>query len=348
MLREYVFYSSRDGERLNVSLRGLLNTGSQAGQVGDVLTPVPPILIDKELPSSGHLQSIADESTSPTGLGFAGGITSTSGPFIASLAPNQEFGIWLQRQIPAGMTPFPAHLVSLGYQFTANGITYQETCNGMFRIANTAVQGYELSMGVNRLPDFTAAPVETFSSLPHTTTLTLEPNTTYYAVTNFRNRFGLVSQSTDATIIPINGSGEESSVPPSAPVKQAITATASGAFEITALYYFLQDPTAKDDNGKIVSTSTSFHLFVSFDGSDPLLQMPISVPFRNVGGVMLLDYTTDAQDIGTTAKAVVRVYRSSDSSESTNSTVIEATSIETAFGPASLGVFWPQVAQAQS
>lgn len=52
--------------------------------------------------TTGSVQTIADESTAPTGLSFTSNYTFATGISIGSLAPGEFYGVWWRRKIPAG------------------------------------------------------------------------------------------------------------------------------------------------------------------------------------------------------------------------------------------------------
>ena len=338
-IKEIVWFNSRTSCTLNVTARGMLGTFATSGSAGDILTPIPPIAIGKELANPlflGNVQTIANENTPPTAVTFSTPIVSTDGVQVASLNPNEQFGLWMHRQIPSGALATPLVLNSIAYSFTdANAVTYSDLANGQFRVFNTGLQRYEFFVGQDIIPDITGTPEETFSALPHTTTYNFAPSHTYNYVTNFRNQFNMTSEPVSFGQLSLDGSGNPVLPKPNAPVSATIVAVASGAFRIVAQYYYQGDPSPADN----------FRLYISYDGSNPLLETPVDVPVVNVLGVYHLDFTTSVQTVPTTAKAVVRTYRSSDGQESTNVNVVSATSVSTDFGEARVKALWRQVAE---
>jgi hypothetical protein len=330
---EIAYYSTRTDEALTVPSigRGLLGTSAQMGVIGETLNCVPPILLATEAPSSGQIQTIANQTTSPTGLSFSNSVT------ITSLNPYGEMGLWIKRQLPAGMSAFPEFTVSIALQFTLDGVTYNDLLNGLFRVSDSSLIGYQVWWGIGAPPDLTQPANETFTSFPYTTTtsFTADLPCTLYLSTNARNQWGLVSENTNWTILPITSTGTKNQ-PPSAP-DTTVTATSTGAFEIQGVYYFLKDAVPAD----------AFHLYVSFDNTNPLLQSPITVTPKELGPVDFADYITSAQTIGTTASVILRTYRTSDSQESTNTDIITCTSVTTDFGPAILKGFYRGIAQVE-
>jgi hypothetical protein len=364
-LKEIVFYSSRTSRSLTICARAMLGTTATASSVGDILTPIPPVMIAHDTPDplvGGNVQLIPNEHTAPSSVTFVNGITPATGLNVTLMNPSEQFGLWIHRSVPNNAPATPRITVSLGIQFTLNDVTYTDYCNGMFRIADSGLEQYETFVGVGVLPSTSGTPTETFSSLPHTTTYTLTPpgsgTLTYNFVTNYRNAYGLVSDNVDVESITIDHNGNLIVQPPISPVAQSIVSTVSGAFTVMAQYYYQGDPnpayvpktTTVDDEGNVTVTPASgtWHVYLSFDGSNPLDETPISVAMTNVGGVIYLAYTTAVQAVPTTAKCVVRVCRASDGQEDTTTTVVSTTSVAPDFGTARLQGVLENVAEQQS
>ena len=193
---------------------------------------------------------------------------------------------------------------------------------GRSRAACAADERWELYRGVDAAPDLDAAPWETFTSSPHVTAaLGLPPSGTraYHFVAQRRNRFGLVSRNRAATIIEIDAAGEQVSDRPSAPGQYGIEAIAGGV-RITAAYAYDADaPAARAD---------SWLLYISDDGSDPLLAVPVEEAMVRVDGVARLAYDMAEPAAGVTFKAVVRIRHSGVAPDpdidSQNTGVVEA------------------------
>ncbi|HET6325806.1 MAG TPA: hypothetical protein VFG04_14105 [Planctomycetaceae bacterium] len=321
---EAMYYSSRGDQYLNVPAagRGVLGTSAQAGSWTDTITAIPPIMLALETPSSGAIQGpLANETTSPSGLTFVNSVT------ISSLTPWQEMGLWVQRQLPSGMTAAPWFENDISLQFTLDGVTYNDSLVGAFRVSNSALARYEVSYAVGQPPDLTQPANETFSSLPYTTTGTFAANENVYLSTNLRNVENLVSENTDFYVLSIGSGGTQQNLPPSAPTT---TLDAVGTeFQIQSYYFDLSDQNPADQ----------FAIYISFNTDDPLSQTPIMVDVRDLGPYDYLNYVTASQTMGTTAYVCVKMYRSSDGVYSQNSNVLSVTSQVTDFGPAQLKGF---------
>ena len=344
---EVIYYASRTSTTLSVpSLgRALLGTSLYQSQPGDTIQQVPPVLIGLEYCqpfNSGSVQSVGNETISPSLVSFTSDTVN-----VGTMNNDEQFGIWINRQLPSGITATPVSLISLGFSFTQDGVTYTDSLNGQFRVSNSALAQYELHVGVDVPPNLSAAPTEAFTSLPHTTTYTLADSHTYYLSTNYRNAFNLASENVDFSTIVINGSGQQINPPPSAPWDTTVVALPSGAFTITARYLFTQDPAGEQ--------ADAFHIYVRFDGTNPNpgSDTPIlyTVPLNNAGnpvdsgGYYALTYTTATYTIPTMCTAIVRSFRTSDSTESTNTNVVSTTSETTVFLPTTLKGIMRQVAE---
>lgn len=196
---------------------------------------------------------------------------------------------------------------------------------GKHRITNTAIELYELYHGVGAPPDFTAAPAETFSSLPHTTTLTLSVSNTHYLRVGLRNRFNLLTLEQKDTIITIDGSGNLVAVSPSDPHDTTIAPAASpaGAVRIKSFYDYETDGTT------LAAVSWLVYLTSNGVDPDPDLDTPTVVTIAKVDGQAKLDWTSGGFADGLTIKALVRVRRVDAGPvnvDSTNTTIISTTS----------------------
>lgn len=343
-LRENAYYTSRTDTALTVPAagRGVLGTSADAGAALDVAYPVPGIRIDWEDASpldSGNVQTIANESTEPSGRSWSTEITALTGVSASDLDNNQQGAIWIHRELPAGSAASPEMDNEIGVAFTVDGVQYLETLAGSYRIADDDIALYELHIGVGSPPDITGTPDETFSSLPHTTAATLGTDTTNYLVVNLRNKYGLVSQQTEPTVIIVDGSGDEDSLPPTAPALIKCEKAASGAFDVSAVYYYVADSaTVRADQWLIYST---------FDGSDPDpdVDTPTVVSMTPSDGVVKLNHTTATQSDGVTGKFIVRVRNSTTTTDSTNNDICSNTADATAPGTIDGGVFFRGVGE---
>jgi hypothetical protein len=112
-LKEVVYYSSRTATVLTVPSagRGLLGTSAVAGTITDLVFAVPGVAIALE-PGGAQafgsaIQTIANQTTAPTGVTWNVGLTPATGLQIGTLGVSQQQGIWIMRQIPAGALATP-------------------------------------------------------------------------------------------------------------------------------------------------------------------------------------------------------------------------------------------------
>ena len=337
-LQEIVYYTSRTDTALTVPAagRGLLGTSAGAGSATDVAYPVPGIRIaweDAAPLRGGDVQTIASESTAPTGLTWSTAITAATGVAATDLDGGDQGALWIHRELPAGTSASPELHNEIGASFVVDGVTYVESLTGMYRVADTDIELYEIHIGSGSEPDITAAPTETSATLPYTTSTTLSVGTTYYIVTNFRNRYGLVSKSNETSVITIDGSGDQVTNVPTAPGSVTCSVAASGAFEVRAIYYYEADGANAADTWLVYSR---------FDGTAPVIGVdsPTTSTIAKADGAAVLSHTTATQSDGTVGKFIVRVRRSSDSSDSTNTDVCTQTADATAPDSAAGGLFW--------
>ncbi len=206
---------------------------------------------------------------------------------------------------------FGIHVTITGTETGLFGVqrTYTDESSGHFRIANDALARYELYVGVDADPDPSAAPAETFSTLPHTTAATFGPGHFYRCLVRKRNQYDLASQNiygpNNANIggftFTVNGDGSVAATKPSAPEDIAITASSGGTMLVTANYQYLPDG---------ANAATRFLVWLTSNGVDPNpADAPTVVAFKRSDGLGKLRYTTPAYAAGLTIKTLVRVRR---------------------------------------
>lgn len=112
-VKEVVYYTGRTNTQLTVPAngRGLLGTSPVAGSTTDIINPVPGVAIGLDpVGIQPFGRSIQLASPTPGGVTWNLGITSASGLQIGTLGFQQQIGIWIWRQIPAGTISTPAAL----------------------------------------------------------------------------------------------------------------------------------------------------------------------------------------------------------------------------------------------
>lgn len=208
------------------------------------------------------------------------------------------------------------------------------SASGLYRVADPAVARYELYRGLGGAdPDFDAAPLATFTALPFVTPVLADG--THRFVVRRRNRYGLLSQNTQATQIIVDSSVEYPR-PPSPPSEVAATASSGGTVTIAARYADLAD--VVDD---VSYAADTWLIYLTTDGSDPDpgADVPIEVAMAGLAsggglgdGVVELSYVTAALPEATVVNAIVRTRRSgTPDTDSTNVDIVSA--VATLLGP---------------
>lgn len=160
---------------------------------------------------------------------------------------------------------------------------------------------YELFIAVDGASFDFGNPNETFTSLPHTTALTLASDKVHDLVTRRRNRWGLSSQNMTPTTLVIDATGIAVQPDPSMPVEVNLMQAAGNKGRITATYYGAQDN---------ANAANQWLVYVTTDGSDPSFAAPIVIAMTgNLRGVRLLSYLTAALANGIQVRARVATRR---------------------------------------
>lgn len=118
-LKELVYYSSRTNTVLTVPSTGraLLGTTATAGASSDIAYAVPGFAIGLDAAGvqafGASIQTIANETTAPTGITWNVEIVSSNGLNIGTLATNQEIGFWIKRVFPVNTQSLPQNQYNL-------------------------------------------------------------------------------------------------------------------------------------------------------------------------------------------------------------------------------------------
>jgi hypothetical protein len=125
LLKEVVYYSARTNTQLTVPGNGReqLGTSFAAGLSTDLIIPVPPVAIGID-PTGAQafgtsIQQVGAATSAPGGVFWSMGVTAASGLQIGTLLPAQQVGIWIWRQMPAGVIATPQALVQYQDSFNA-------------------------------------------------------------------------------------------------------------------------------------------------------------------------------------------------------------------------------------
>lgn len=347
--KEVVYYSSRTSTTLTVPAggRGLLGTSATAGAGTDVIRSVPGIAIGYENASplaGGAIQTIADEYTAPTGITWKRGTTNAGGIGPLALKDGEQVGLWIRRATPTASIGHSKHYVSIACEFVTGATTFTEHLGGLWRYQKAAEERYELHVGTNAEPDLTAAPTETFTSFPYTTSMSFTAGNTYYLVTNKRNQYGLVTQNSRTTVLPIDGGGLETYPVPTSPDGIMFEAYEAGAFRLRAVYYDSADMELSAAGVLTDWRADYWAIYLRTNGTDPdpSVDSPTLVP---MDGVYHLDYTTATFANGTDGRVILKVHRSSDTAESADETIFQDTANTVAPNTPTGGAFLDGVAE---
>lgn len=258
-----------------------------------------------ETPSTGAIQTIADNETAPTGVTWNTGTTSGTGISIATLAAGDEVGLWIERTIDADTTEGVDFFSEILCEFVGDGAaTFSNTLYGLYSIARDNAVGYGFWVGQDDYPDNSAAPDEFFTTKPYTTTMTFAAGHTYYWFTRNRNQYGLYEYTLEVGSFVVNADGELGFTPPSAPENIEGLSTTGGAVRVRGTYFPIPDG---------VNRAEIFVLWLDI-GSDPdpssdtpVAYQQIPIPLGAIYGqaIEFLDITTDATYLDATPVHVI-------------------------------------------
>jgi len=320
-LREIVYYTSRTSTSLTVPAagRGRLGTAAAAGAATDTVDAVPGIRIAVEAPGAdGDIQTIANDSTSPTGRTWSTAITSAAGLTTGNLAPLGNYGLWIHREIPAG--------AKASYNQESKIIilvnAFQQVYYGLYRIAEAGVALYSVWRGTDAMPDLTAAATGTSATLPFNVA-TVPPGAgvrTYYLIARYTDAYGLTSYNTFPHTVTINAAGTQLNATITPPQNVSLTEIGSGYVNLRATY----------PRGIDATNADYFRYYVTTDGTDPVAGVTprVSVEMRIGQGLSdsrVLDVTLGPYNYATDLRVLVCSYRVSDTTESVNTTPVTDT-----------------------
>ena len=324
--REIVYYTSRTATVLTVPAGGreLLGTTAAAGAADDTVDVVPGIRLALETPSSDAIQTIANDTTAPIGLTFDEGVTAATCLTHATLAQNEELGLWILREIPAVAVAGAKVENRIYVQFVYDTVTYNETIQAYYRIADTAFSLYELYAGVNTSPDYTVAPAATSATLPVSYALTPPSvgNRVYHLVCRKRNAYNLLSYNLYERRIAITSTGARATLNPTAP--SATLVEIDGGYALLRAEY----PLANDGD----DPATHWRYYISGDEADPVVGVDTAytIPMeRNLGmfarPTMVLSKTLGPYPQNLDLRVLVTAYRPTDGGQSINTTAAQLT-----------------------
>lgn len=213
-----------------------------------------------------------------------------------------------------------SHTIYNAYARAAAGVArisaaYRRGAAGLGRIRNDALDRFELYVGADADPDFTAAPAATqlatyvdgLPTLSPALVYALAPaalgeTVTYRLVLRLRNGWGLASENLDAWTVEIDDAGQVVATPPSAPDSFAAAPGAAGTIVVTATYTYTAD-------GDDQATRWLVYLTTTGVAPDPATDTPTVVVMSKADGVARLTWTSSALADATVAKVLVRTRR---------------------------------------
>jgi len=192
---------------------------------------------------------------------------------------------------------------------------YVQEISGKYRVEGAAGQ-YELYVGVDADPDFTAAPAQVSATLPFSYAVTPPGAGTkeYRLCLRYRNEYGLLSQNQYTRSYTIDDAGDLVVPDPSAPEDVSIAETDELEVVVTALYY----PDADGDNRADV-----WDIYDRDDGTnpDPAIDVATEVAMAEVGHIERLAHGLGPYSFEADVRVIVRCRRDSDDADDGNSTV---------------------------
>jgi len=319
-LREIAYYESRTSTALTVPAagRGLLGTTAAAGAADDTVDAVPGFRFAIETADAdGMIQTISNATTAPSGVSWSSAITEAAGVSV-TLAPLQNAGLWIHRHIPAGAKCAHSQenrlIVKIG--------SYTQKYYGLYRIAEAAAALYSIWKGTDARPTLTAAATATHTSLPFTIAAAPPVSGTrdYYFVTRYTDTYGLTSYNTYAHKITVDSAGNQLNATITPPVNTTLTEIGSGYVRLKSQY----------NRGVDASTANYFRYYVTTTGvdPDPGVDTPTAVLMgvgNGISGQRFLNVELGPYDYGTDLRVLVTSYRSSDTTESDNTTATTTT-----------------------
>jgi len=195
---------------------------------------------------------------------------------------------------------------------------YQVALGGAYRVADTDLKGFLLYVGSDGSPDFDADPAEVSATQPftHTPTPPGSGSTKFHLVRRERDKYGLISQNTHEHIIEIDSNGDQVPLAPTGSVEVTLTDQGGGSVRVQAEYRFRGDQL----NGG--GRADQFLVYASVGSDpDPANDSPVAtVTMGYLSTVALLDTTLTGYSDGDDLRVIVTTNRTSDSTQSENTT----------------------------
>lgn len=228
-----------------------------------------------------------------------------TGLTVASMTEDEVKDLYIRRTLEAEAPAGRDYRVAITVEWTSGEGTFKSEFPGLFGVQDDSLEGYVLYLGEDDEPDLEGEPAEESATLPFTTALTPPDSGTkvYKAIVRRRNRYGLQSLNHFSTTIEIDDTGNPVLPDLSAPEDIEIVERPGGYVDVLAAYSWWNDD----------EPATHWSVYVSDDGSDPLLTDPIVLPMYDRSGLTDSRYglrrTFGPYAFGTELAIVVRVRR---------------------------------------
>ncbi len=325
--QEEIAYTSRTATVLTVPAAGRaqLGTSATAGNADDTIDATPAIRIAPETPGgSDTIQTIANETTAPTGRTWDLGITAATGVSIGTLATGVERGLWIHRQIAADTTGAGYIENALNFSFTYNGSAYTETISGLFHMAEDALKLYQLWVGEDADPDFTTTPEATSATLPFTFAISAPGGGTeeQRCTVLYQNEYGIQSLNRKIRTLVSDTGGDEVVQTPNAPIEFSVVDTYGGKIAVRASYNHAEQG---------ANAADMFEVWIEADGTSPDPTTDTVVYTESMSSPSALFPTRRLWEelgpypSGLALKVLVTCKRTGDASRSSNTTAVSHT-----------------------
>ena len=285
--------------------------------------------------SSGNVQTIANETTAPTGLSWSTPTTEGAALETGALGIDETVGLWIRRVIPAASDVAAYEEMSLAFKYTdgASGSPdFTQIYQQGFRIADDSLALYELYVVENEEPDFESStqPVATSATLPFSWTPTLPSSgdATFYCVVRQRNKYGLQSFNVFSRKV-VFEAGVEVLGPVTAPTDVQAYDGASGYLQVMASYSSLPD---------LPNPADKWDVYIKI-GSDPVIGVDSPA---YTGDMTFLDTTAvltrtfGPYTPGTVAHVLVAAKRSADNARGVAAVVTKTLRVALTLGDTAL------------
>lgn len=257
----------------------------------------------------GAIQTIANETTAPTGLSWSTP-TEASPLTIGTVSAGALTGLWVERYVSAGATASGAVRAGVRFRFDYDGQTYEQSLRGVGRIAEAGIAGYLYWWGHGAEPDWQNGPHDEYAAaLPVELTEVLTAGK-HWLVCRRRNQYGIVGPPEQPIkTIEIDDALEASPERPSGPSLVQVRPWGAGGHRIDAQYMPSFD--------RAGYRATHWIVYTRIDGTDPdpETDTPVEVAMMynsltpGVGTVLLEHIVAGTELEDTPVRVLVRTRR---------------------------------------